>query len=480
MQGDLASETEGHAVAKRRVSFRTRFFYGFGSVAFGIKDNGFAYFLLLFYNQVLGLPAAWVGAGIMTALIVDAITDPIVGYASDNLHSRWGRRHPFMYASALPVAVAFYCLWSPPQGLGDEALFVYFLCTAVTVRIAITFYEIPSTSLVAELTDDYDERTSMLAYRFFFGWWGGLTMAVLAYLVFLPQDAGGVLYAAGYAHYGLTASLLMFAAILVSACGTHRYIPTLRQPPAKRGFDLGRSIAELKETLGHRSFLVLFFSSLFSAMAAGISTSLNIYFNTFFWELETGQIGLLTAPLFISAVFALILAPILSRTLGKKRAGITIATLALIGAPLPMALRLLDLFPANGTEALFIALMSMNLVEVTLIIVASILISSMVADVVEESELRTGRRSEGVFFAARSFVQKAVHGVGTFSATMILAVIEFPKDAGPGEVAPEIIRNLGLIYVPVLMIVYLIAVGFLTGYRITRETHADALRELGG
>ena len=463
---------------ERGVGLSTKLYYGFGSVAYGVKDNGFAYFLLLFYNQVLGLPAAWVGAGIMTALIVDAVTDPIVGYASDNLHSRLGRRHPFMYASAIPVAVAFYLLWNPPEGLSGSGLFGYFLFLAVLVRICITFYEIPSTSLVAELTDDYDERTSMLAFRFFFGWWGGLTMAVIAYFVFLPQDLGGVLYRAGYGHYGLTAAAIMVVAILVSAGGTHRHIPHLRQPPEKRGFAARRTLQEIGETLGNRSFLVLFLSALFSAMAAGITTSLNIYFNTFFWEFSSEQIGLLTLPLFVSAGAALVLAPRLSARFGKKHTAITIAAFAFAGAPLPIALRLLGRFPANGTDALFATLLVFTVVEVTLIIMVGILVSSMVADIVEESEITTGRRSEGVFFAARSFAQKSVHGIGIFSATMILAAIDFPKDAGPGEVPADVVRNLGIVYVPILMFVYLVALVLLTGYRISRETHAENLARL--
>nr|MCS5638041.1 MFS transporter [Myxococcota bacterium] len=85
------------------VTLSTKLYYGFGSVAYGVKDNGFSYMLLLYYNQVLGLPASWVGAGLMLALIVDAFSDPLVGYLSDNLHSKWGRRHPFMYAAALPT-----------------------------------------------------------------------------------------------------------------------------------------------------------------------------------------------------------------------------------------------------------------------------------------------------------------------------------------------------------------------------------------
>src|SRR5215471_710177 len=148
------------------LTLRTKIAYGIGSVAFGVKDNGFAFFLLLFYNQVLGLPERWVGLAIMVALVVDSIGDPVIGYLSDHLHSRWGRRHPFMYASALPVAIGYYLLWAPPADLSPGALFAYLLGVAIVVRILISLYEIPSASLAAELTDHYDERTSLLSYRY--------------------------------------------------------------------------------------------------------------------------------------------------------------------------------------------------------------------------------------------------------------------------------------------------------------------------
>lgn len=156
------------------VALSTKLYYGLGSLAYGVKDNGFSFLLLIYYNQVLGLPASWVGLGLMTALIFDALSDPLVGYLSDNLHSKWGRRHPFMYAAALPVMFSFYLLWNPPTGLSPEALLVYFITVSILVRTFVTLYEIPSTSLVAELSADYDVRTSMLSFRYFFGWWGGL------------------------------------------------------------------------------------------------------------------------------------------------------------------------------------------------------------------------------------------------------------------------------------------------------------------
>src|ERR1700761_2433580 len=111
-------------------SLRTKLFYGLGSVAFGVKDNGFQTILLPFYNLVLHVPAQLVGLAILIALVFDAFLDPIVGHFSDNLRSRWGRRHPLMYASALPVAVSYLLLWNPPHW-SPMALFYYLIVVAI-------------------------------------------------------------------------------------------------------------------------------------------------------------------------------------------------------------------------------------------------------------------------------------------------------------------------------------------------------------
>jgi len=463
------------------LSTRLKLLYGVGSVAYGIKDGGFGFFLLLYYNQVLGLPESWVGLGIMIALVIDALSNSVVGYVSDNLHSRWGRRHPFMYASIVPVAVGYFCLWNPPGGLSQEALFAYFLVTAVLVRLCINFYEIPSAALAAELTSHYDERTSLLSFRFFFGWCGGLAMGALAYAVFLQPDAAhpvGVLNPEGYQSYGLAASGVMAGAILLSALGTHSRIPTLRQPPPKQPFTLGRTLREVRETLADRPFLVLLVGGVFSAMAAGLSASLNIYFNTYFWELSSDQISALVLANFLSAAIALAVAPRLSAAFGKKPSAIGVSVMAIAIAPVPIVLRLLDVFPRNDSPALLPTLLAINVVEVTLIIVASILVSAMVADVVEHSELSTGRRSEGLFFAARTFVQEAVSGMGVLASSLILGIIGFPEGAKPGEVSPEVVRGLGMVYAPALVLLYGVSVVFLAGYRISRASHERNLAEL--
>jgi Na+/melibiose symporter-like transporter len=267
-----------------RVGLSTKLFYGLGSVAYGVKDNGFSAFLLLFYNQVLGLPAPWVGAAIGIALVVDSVLDPIVGQISDSWRSRWGRRHPFMYFAAVPAALAFYCLWRPPTGLSHGQLFAYLLVTAVVVRSLITLYEIPSTALGPELSENYDQRTALFGFRFFFGWWGGLTMTVLALGFLLGPDAThtvGQLNPAGYAAYGAVSAAIMIGAILISAAGTHKFIPHLKQPVAASRFDLKVWLAAVRVILANRSFRAIMASALFSSMAAGLGLALNSYFVTY-------------------------------------------------------------------------------------------------------------------------------------------------------------------------------------------------------
>jgi Na+/melibiose symporter-like transporter len=465
----------------RRVLLSTKLFYGVGSVAYGVKDNGFAFFLLIYYSQVLGLSAAAAGAALMIALILDAISDPLVGYLSDNWHSKWGRRHPFMYFTALPLTICYALLWNPPDGLGEQGLFLYLLVGAVLIRTLITLYEIPNTSMVAELTDDYDQRTSMLSFRYFFGWYGGLTMAALAYTVFLadsPEFPSGQLNPAGYRVYGIVGACAILASILTSSIGTHRHIPTMKKPRPKLPFHLGRIFRELFQTLSNRSFLSLFMAGVFSAVATGVTTSLNLYMNTYFWELPSGRIQYIIFLQFLSPLIGASLALPLTRLYEKKRTALGLITFSILFGPAPVLLRLVGLFPANDSSWLLPLLMIHGLIEVSVVVMIGIAVSSMIADIAEQNEIRTRRREEGLFFAARSFAGKATSGVGVFLAGLMLTAISFPEKATPGAVDPEIIFDLGIVYGPVLMVLYFIALAFISRYDISRSGHERNLEIL--
>src|SRR5262249_14180332 len=151
----------------------------------------------------------------------------------DNLRTPWGRRHPFMYAAAIPLGLSYLLLWNPPHA-SQEMQFFYLLSVSIVVRACIALYEAPSQALAPELTTDYQERTLLLGMRVFFAWFGGLAMSVLAFTTLLRVDeTHPVGVAAGYQSYGLVAAAAMAASILISALGTHRRIKTFTIPPKR-------------------------------------------------------------------------------------------------------------------------------------------------------------------------------------------------------------------------------------------------------
>lgn len=468
-----------------KTSLGTKIAYGFGAAAYGVKDNGFSYFLLIFYSQVIGLEAHLVGLAAMIALIVDALSDPIVGYVSDNFRSKWGRRHPFMYAAAIPVSVSYYFLWNPPEGWQGQQLFFYLLFLAIIIRTFITMYETPSTAMGAELTDDYDERSSILSFRFFFAWVGGNFMSSLNFFVLFPAFAtvaisNGQFNKDAYQVYGLIAAIIIFAAIMISSIGTHHRIPTLRAAPPKEKTSLLKIFSEIFQTLANRDFVVLFFAAMFGAVATGITAALAYYFTTYFWGFTSQQTGFVTLGVFISAIIGATLAPIVTRKLGKKRGALIIGIAAFIGSPLPIVLRLLGLMPENGDPATFWIYFFANLVDTSLIICFQILTTSMIADLVEQSERKTGRRSEGVLFAAKTFIRKSVQGIGLMAASGILYLANIEAGSAPEDVTADSVYRLGLFYVPVVLCIWGAMMCCIAFYRLNRETHEENLQALRG
>ncbi|MEL7112265.1 MAG: MFS transporter [Pseudomonadota bacterium] len=465
----------------RKPGIWTKLAYGFGAVGDGVKNNGFEYFLLLYYGQVLGVDFALVGAALLTAMIVDGFTDPIVGYWSDNLRTKFGRRHPFMYAAIIPVGIAYFFVWNPPTGLEGNALFPYLLAITIAVRVSFTFYDVPSSALVAELTDDYDERTSFLSFRYVFGWMGGLSIAVFALgflLVPTEQYGSGFFNIDGYETYGLISAIVICFSVFVCAAGTHSHIPNLRQPPAARQMTIGLVFREIGETLSNKSFLWLFVATLFGFMASGVAATLNYFINGFFWEFTTSQTALLTLSVAVSAIMALIIAPTVSKTIGKKRGALIIGMLAFSIAPMPVLLRLAGVMPANGSEILFNIILGVTIIDVALIISFQILSSSMIADIVEDSELKTGRRSEGIFFAGILFMRKLARGSGLFLASLILAAAELSRDMQPGDLTTETLTMLGGGYAFGLLALWTTMIILLSRYKISREDHEANLAAL--
>jgi len=466
------------------LSNSTKLAFGIGAIAPGITAAAFDFFLLIFYSQVVGLDAQLVGLAILISLVCDAISDPIVGYWSDNLRSRWGRRHPFLYASAIPLAASFYFLWTPVANASQTVLFWYLLSLSLIVRTVITIYRTPASALVPELTQDYHERTSLYSLRYFLAWVGGNAVSVWAFAILFPMFVtatitDGRFNRDAYPIYGLIGALTIALSILVSAAGTHSRIPYLKSPPPERRITIAVILGELIETLSNRSFFSLFVAAMLAAIAGGLAAGLSLYFLTYFWAFDERETSAIFIGTFLAAGIGLVLAPLVSRKLGKKRGAIIVGLVAFVGAPVPIILRLLDLLPPNGTPFIFWFVTITSIIDVGLIICFQILFASMLADLVEDSELQTGRRSEGVFIAAETFIDKAVRGIGVMAATTVLTLAGLPPGCKVEDVSADAIWWMGAYYVPLVLALWIAMIAFITTYRIDKTTHEETLRKLG-
>lgn len=448
--------------------------YGLGSVAFGVEAAVLAASVLTtYFNRVIGLPAVWVGFAIMVSLIADVALDPLIGHLSDNFRSKLGRRHPFMYAAALPAAAFFYFLWHAPHALTGMSLLLFAVAMMIAVRLSVAFYEIPSTSLAPELAPDYDSRTNLLAFRWFFGISAIALIGLLLYSVFLAQNKSnplGVLNGERYAQFGTVVAVIMFVCILISSAATHSRIRYLHQAPP-RPMSLAQSFKEIGVVFANPALLVLMTSGVLGGAGLGITVALQNYFYLDLWGLKPQMIGPLASGGLLASVIGVFLAPALAKKFGKKRAMIYLLAFSVFAGLVPVSGRLLGVMPPNGSPLLLVVLFADVVVTAVCGLIGLVIVASMVADVVEDQQVKTGIRSEGVLFAFNGLVPKFTGGIGAFIAGALITLVGFPVKAIPGTVDPDIVRHLALYYIPCVIILNGGSVVALQFYNIDRGTH---------
>jgi Na+/melibiose symporter-like transporter len=457
---------------KKKLRWSIKFWFGVGQAAEGLKNSTFNAFLLLFFSQVLGLPAYLAGIALMVGLVIDAVTDPLTGSLSDALEHRWGRRHPFMYAAAIPLWVTFALAFRPPEDMGPMGLFLWMLAFHALARLAMTLYHVPHLALGAELSDDYDERTSVVAYRQFFGLLGGVIVFVLARQVFLvatPEYPNGELDPSAYPPMAMAFGALMAILIFASALGTHSAIPTLPRPVRVERFSTRRMVRELREALQNPSFFWLFSGVLVFFVSRGVATTLDIHMGTFFWRLQTGQVLLIPiagmAGIALGTPFWAFRAP----GYDKKRIFVLcVAWFSVLTFLLPV-LKIVGFYPPPESP-LYAGLIYTFVFLAAFGAAGSLMVAgSMMADIADEHELAVGRRQEGVFFGALSFSGKAAVGAGSGLAGVGLTLIQFPLQVPPEQVALELSMRLGVLAGPGVAILMFVGALMMFRYELTKD-----------
>jgi GPH family glycoside/pentoside/hexuronide:cation symporter len=471
------------ALSDRRapLATRTKFGYAAGQLIDGIVNNTLSVFLLFYVTAVCGVSGALAGAALSVGIIVDAVMDPAIGELSDSWHSRLGRRLPFMLIGLIPIAATFVLIFTLPSGLAPVLLFAWLTVLSIILRVSTSLFILPYQAVGAELSDDYDERSSIMAWRWGVGMIGAVIAVALGFGVFFTGH-DGLSRRAAYPPFALVLAVIFLLGGLTAARTTYKVRERLHTPSESGGWLGKRVLRGILEAFRNRSFRILFIGALLFFIALGTNNSLALHANTFFWHLTGPQTQLVTLALFAGLLAGAPLAgPFLARM--EKATVLMVGMVGLLIAQGgPVLLRMLHVLPWVGAPLAWLLAGVMFLGGV-LMATAAIAFSSMMADAADEHEHLFGERREGLFFAAWAFASKASTGAGALIAGVLLQVIHFPTDlaerGGTSALLPErMVDWLGLFYGPGAALLTLAAVLTTLFYRLDSKAHAAIIIDL--
>jgi len=461
-----------------KIPIEIKLFYGLGRGSIGIKDGLFQLFLFFYFSQVLGLDPELAGLSSLVSLGFDAISDPLVGVISDQWKSKkWGRRHPFIFASALPLGFFICLLFSPPDGLGQSGLFAWLTSFSILVRAALTLFNVPYISLGAELSTDYKERTSITAIRLMFSALFSVVVMITGYVFYFnptEEFSNGLLNKGAYPNFAFLCGTMMAIIILISGWGTRKTIPHLPQPSVSQNQLTTRQLlSSLGIAFKMPSFRSLIIFKMLMHIALGVGVVFTPYYCTYYFGLATQEMAVLPISALIGGILSFLVAPNLGYRFDKKMTALWSGLIVGLAFTTPFHLRMLGFFPENGTPLLLPTYVATLIVAYTALMTALSLINSMMADVVDEFELQTGNRQEGLFFSMSSLSHKMTTGVGTFIAGILLAWIQFPKQTDVADVAQPTIDSLGWVGGPIALSLFVLSVFFIFPYSITKGRYQE-------
>ncbi|MBD2356069.1 MFS transporter [Tolypothrix sp. FACHB-123] len=452
-----------------KLSFKTKLAYGAGDLGPAINANISVFFLLVFFTNVAGIPAGLAGSILMIGKIWDAVNDPFVGFLTDKTQSRrWGRRLPWLLYGAIPFGVFFFLQWIVPP-FSVWGLFWYYVVIGLISQVFYTVVNLPYTAMTPELTQDYDERTSLNSFRFTFSIGGSILSLILSKIVFSQISDR----AQQYVVLAAICTIISVLSLYWCVYGTRDRVLAfeakriqLEEPPSIPFFD------QLKIVFTNRPFLFVIGIYLCSWLGVQITASIIPYFVVYCMRLPEADVPTTMIAVQGTALIMLFFWSNLSKKVGKKVVYFLGMILWIIAAA-----GLYFLQPGQITIMYIMAVMAGFGVST-----AYLVPWSMIPDVIELDELQTGQRREGIFYGFMVLLQKFGLAFGLFLVGNALQAYGF-KEAVAGQTElptqPESALLAIRLAVGPLPTICLIAGLFLTYfYPITREMHAEIMLKL--
>jgi GPH family glycoside/pentoside/hexuronide:cation symporter len=294
-------------------------------------------------------------------------------------------------------------------------------------------------------------------------------MSVLAFTVFLPTTESQ-LQPDGYAIYGMIGAIVIMVSVFGSALGQHRYVarwPDHAPPP----FSLRLAFADIADAFRERAFVIFAAGALAAYISQGVTLSITLYVIRYVWQFSELAFKLYPLALGLSVVAMFVIVGPLHRRFGKPASGAGGSLTTLVIAGTPYVLFLLGLWPQTGSALSTGLFMGFMVAANTAGVVAIISATSMVAEIVEAYEERTGKRAEGTFYAGNWLIQKSATGGGILLTSLIVEMIGLAPGTAQDAVARDVADNLALAYLVVSAALALTAAFWLARFPITRDDH---------
>jgi len=449
------------------LSFVTKLAYGLGDFGPALTANVYVFFLMVFLVSVAGLDPGLAGSILLIGNIWDAVNDPMVGVLSDRTQSRWGRRLPWITLGALPFGLTFFLQWIVPS-TNQWVLFGYYILISVLGNTFYTIVNLPYTALTAELTEDYNERTSLNSFRFAFSLSAGIIALAMVFTVFgLVKDSGQQ-----YLWIGSIGGLLATLPLFISVLGIRKAaLAADRQRIATTTVEETPILEQFKIAFSNRPFLFVIGIYLCAWLAFQNTAAILPFFVVNYMQLSAQVSTLAAIAVQLTALLALPFWTWVSRKVGKQSAFMLGTGIWLIGQVGLWLLR-------PGVTSWIYPLAVLVGFGVS---TAYLIPWSMLPDVVELDDLNTGQRREGVFYGFMTLAQKICRGVGLFLIGLALKQAGF-RESVAGQPMPtqpvEAIAAIHWVTAIVPIILLLISLVLVYFYPITREVYAEILLRL--
>lgn len=464
------------------LSFATKLAYGAGDMGPAMTANLLAFFLMFFFTNVAGMNPALAGSVLMIGKIFDAINDPIVGVMSDRTKSKWGRRLPWMLYGGIPFGLIFFLQWVVPQFSPDPNvnqwwLFAYYVAIGIIFNIFYTIVNLPYTALTPEVTQDYNERTNLNTFRFFFSIGGSILSLIVAQLIFaaFQTEAAGACTGntTQYSVLGLVTAIMSTLPLYWCVFGVKKRVLNAERQRIAAQTSLEEPLPigqQIKIALNNRPFQFVIGIYFCSWLAVQMTASIIPYYVINYMKLSETQFTQAMLAVQGTALAMLFVWERVSKRYGKKAVyfmGNGFWIIAQFG---------LYLIKPDQVGLMYVlAVMAGFGVSV-----AYLVPWSMVPDVIEWDELETGQRREGVFYAFMVLLQKFGLALGLFLLGQGLALAGFKEKTGcviPDQ-PQSAIDAIRLAIGPIPTVILILGIILAYFYPITQAKHQAILLQL--